>query len=139
MNMMSLLQQYPLVFAIAGLAVLVASCVFLYTLHKTLAAVSDKNRAMAPGLVWLNLIPLVNVVWLFYTVIKLRDSLRKEFEERRIEGGGDYGFALGMAMSVLNLCALIPALATVAFLAFLIVWIVYWVKIAGLKKALAPA
>ena len=40
---------------------------------------------MEPGFVWLNLIHLFSMFWMNWTVIKIRDSLQKEYEERYIE------------------------------------------------------
>ena len=42
------------------------------------------NRRMSPGLVWLTLIPLFGMVWQFFIVNKMADSLKAEFTTRNI-------------------------------------------------------
>ena len=53
---------------------------FLIHLQKLLNKCSVNNRAMEPGMVWLNLIPLFNLGWVFYTVFKVTESLKTEFK-----------------------------------------------------------
>ncbi len=110
---------------------------FLITLQGTLARVRQENREMDPGLVWLNLIPLFSLGWMFYTVIKIANSLRREFVSRgRPEPMDGYGFNLGIAMCICSCCGIIPFLGILAGLAGLVLWIIYWVKMAGYKREL---
>jgi hypothetical protein len=55
---------------------------FLLTLSRCLSRIQDHNRDMQPGLVWLNLIPCVYEIFIFFTVVWLVNSLRKEFRDR---------------------------------------------------------
>lgn len=41
--------------------------------------VRPENRLLAPGLVWLQLIPIFNYVWIFIVVRRISDSLAKEY------------------------------------------------------------
>lgn len=109
---------------------------YLLTLSKTLSVVSEKNRTMSPGLVWLNLIPVFVLGWHLYTVVMIRNSLRAEFQERNIADPGKGGFGVGMATSVLFVSSVIPYVGMVTGIAGLVFWIIYWVKIAGYKKRL---
>lgn len=68
---------------------------------KALQAVSPRNRAMSPGLVWLSLIPCFNVIWNFLVVTKVSASLEEEFADRRLRGGGDHGKHIGLTYCVL--------------------------------------
>jgi len=112
---------------------------YLLTLSKALQAVSEKNRAMSPGLVWLNLIPIFELGWHFYTVIMIRNSLGAELAERGVEDPGRGGYAMGMAASILAVCGILPYVGVLASIGALICWIIYWVKIAGYKnRLLAP-
>ena len=53
------------------LAVIILPTIFfLLHLQKLLNKCGETNRAMEPGLVWLNLIPLFNWGWIFYTIYK---------------------------------------------------------------------
>lgn len=125
-------------FWIGGLIGLVIYVLYLLTLFGTLQAVAPQNRRMEPGLVFLMLIPLFNLFWNFWVVIKLRDSLQAEFTARSLQGDG-FGYGVGLAMSILYICGIIPLLGLLALLAALICWIIYWVKMAGYKRQLKAA
>ena len=123
---------------VAVLAVyLIVMIFFLITLRDALRAVSPENRRMEPGQVWLLLIPLFNIIWQFFVVSRVADSLADEFWKRGIHGHeARPGHGVGIAYCVLGLCGWIPFLGTFASLAALICWIVYWVKIANYKSQL---
>src|SRR6266566_5053009 len=89
---------------------LVVIIFYLLTLQKALTRVREVRRAMSPGLVWLNLIPLFNLGWHIYTVIKVSESLAQEFDARQIKHDGKPGFAIGLAASILFITAIIPLL-----------------------------
>ncbi len=145
---------------------LVIAIFFLLTLHRALARCAPENRAMQPGLVWLNLIPCFNIVWQFVTVIKVADSLKNEFESRGLGRDETYGRTLGLTWLVLNLVGsiisnvgsfltnpalgggpppgqgpdftgLIVSLVSLPFsLGSLVLFIVYWVRIYGYSREL---
>jgi hypothetical protein len=71
---------------------LIIHVLFLLNLHRTLNAVSERNRELAPGLVWLSLIPLFNIIWNPIMVPKISNSLRREYEDRGWPTDGE-GFA----------------------------------------------
>ena len=119
------------------LVFLVVYVLFLMSLQKALTRCHPDNRAMQPGMVWLNLVPCLNVVWQFLTVIWVADSLDREFRDRRLRSDGDYGKGLGLASCVLNLLGNIPYIGLLFGLAGLVCFIVYWVKIAGISRQLA--
>jgi hypothetical protein len=121
---------------IVGLALLVVGILYLVTLMKTLNAVSPANRKMSPGLVFLLLIPFFNLVWNFFVVIYIRDSLKAEFETRQMRGTG-FGGGVGLAMCILAVVSLVPILPLLTSLAGFICWIIYWVQIAGYRRVLA--
>jgi hypothetical protein len=119
--------------SLVGLAVAVF---YLLTLQKCLNRVSPANRAMNPPMVWLNLIPLFNLVWGFITVLKIAESLVKEAQVRGLNMG-DGGKMLGLAYLILGICGIIPVLGVLCSLGALVCWIMYWVKIAGYSNQLA--
>lgn len=110
---------------------------FLLTLQKALSRCGRHNRTMEPGMVWLNLIPLFNIVWQFITVARVAESLKNEFRSRGWHRGEDYGNGVGMASCALRLCGIIPLLGPFLSLAGFICGIVYWVKIANYSSQLA--
>ena len=88
---------------------IIISILFLLTLQKCLSRVEPRNRAMEPGMVWLNLIPCVGMIWMFMTVSNIATSLRNEWRSRRWESYGEgFGQGVGMAYAVLSLISAIP-------------------------------
>ena len=61
------------------LAFLTPAFLFLRAQQMVLTLVRPENRRMDPGLVWLQLIPLLNWVWIFIVVRRIADSLAKQF------------------------------------------------------------
>ncbi len=118
--------------------VLVVFILYLITLMNTLNAVSPQNRRLTPGLVFLLLIPLFNLVWNFIVVTKIRDSLQAEFSARNLQAQG-FGYGVGLAMCILYIVSIIPLINLLAAPAALICWIIYWVQIAGYKNQLSKS
>jgi hypothetical protein len=119
---------------------LVPAIFYLLTLQKALNRCAPENRAMAPGLVWLLLIPLVNIVWHFFVVINIAKSLGAEFSKRGLAEEPEPGKKIGLIMCILACCGIIPLLGVLCSIGALVCWILYWVKIAGFSaKLAAPA
>ena len=131
MTIMIAIIIFALVMLVVGLAIAI---LFLRTLSRCLQRCSARNRTMEPGQVWLNLIPCFNIVWQFITVIRIEESIQNEFRDRGFRRELDYGKNLGMAYLILNLLGLIPYIGTLFSIAALVLFIMYWVKIAGISK-----
>lgn len=125
------------VFLIMVAILLLPAIFYLLTLQKALNRCSPENRAMEPGLVWLMFIPLFNLVWHFFIVTNLAQSLGAEFRKRGIAEEPAPGKGLGLAMCILACCGIVPFVNILTSLATLVCWIVYWVKIAGFSAKLA--
>jgi hypothetical protein len=117
---------------------LVIAILYLITLFNVLNAVAPANRKLEPGLVFLLLIPLFNLVWNFIVIGKLRDSLQAEYAARDLQGDG-FAYGVGLAMCILAVCGIIPIINLLAGIPALICWIIYWVKMAGYRKTLTAA
>ena len=123
----ALLALLPLVFIVCAI-LLVPTIFYLLTLQKALNRCSPECRAMNPGLVWLMLIPLFNIVWHFFIVLNMAKSLAAEFQKRGIAEDPSPGQTLGLVMCIANLiCGPVG----------LVCWIIYWVKIAGYSSKIA--
>jgi hypothetical protein len=133
-----------IIFFVVGV-VLIVAIFFLVTQQNVLKAIQPQNRTMSPGEVWLQLIPLFNFVWQFIVVSRISESISRElssntfsFEETQptqlYHKGNRPTYQIGMAMCILNLCAVIPVLATPASFACLICFIIYWVQLASFKN-----
>src|SRR3954447_3732126 len=115
------------------LCLLAAGIAYIVFLGKVLAKCSPSSRTMQPGMVWLLLVPLLHLILSFLVVSALADSLANEFSLRNIQAEDPKpGKTLGIAMAVCGVCSFIP------FVVFghLILWIVYWVKIADFSRRL---
>jgi hypothetical protein len=141
-----------LIVAVVLLVVLVIGICYLLTLQKALERVAPRNRLMEPWQVWLMLIPCFNLIWAFFIATKLPDSLRNEFRDRGRDDGGDYGKSIAMTRAVLGAVGVVlngvsrggPELAQVGGcvgliigLVDLVLFIVFWVKIANYSSQLA--
>jgi hypothetical protein len=113
---------------------------FLLNLQGLLERVSPANQKMGPGLVWLNFIPIFQLGWFVYTVIKVRDSVSAEFQSRGWLPDGDLGYNVGLTAGILWIAAVfigwIPFIGWVLPLAGVVCWIIYWLKISDLKHRL---
>jgi len=134
---------------VLGLAILVAF-MYLLTLQKALGRCAPPNRTMEPGMVWLNLIPLFGFFWMFKTVISIGDSLKREFADRNLDVGGDYGKSLGIWMAALQLGGTVlsnvgrvagsrapSGIGGLLSLVSIVLFIIYWVRIAGFSRIIA--
>jgi len=125
------------IFFVVILVALIPLIFYLIMLQNTLHLVSPELRKMPPGQVWLQIIPVFGIIWEFFVVGAVADSLRAEFHKRNIQvAEARPGYNLGMAMAILMVCSVIPSLGSIAAIAGLVCWIIYWVKIAGYKSML---
>lgn len=124
------------IFALIFLTMLIIYIFYLLSLSKCLKKVQPENRAMEPGLVWLSLIPVFSLVWNFFIVIQLKESLSNEFNSRRLPNDGDFGFGMGLTFAILTCVNNIPYLNLLTIIPTLIFWIIYWIKIVGYSKQL---
>jgi hypothetical protein len=132
------------------IAALVVAVFYLLTLQKALSRVARRNRLMEPGLVWLSLIPLIGLVWSFFIATRVPDSLRNEFRERGNDDLSDYGKRIGLANAILGVVVsaayLLWSVASSLWWAFIVIplvlvslvlFIIFWVRIAGYSRELA--
>ena len=137
------MDEVTIIRVVAGLffvAVLVVCVFFLLTLSRALRKCLPSSRTMQPGMVWLWLVPLLNLVWPFFVVFALSVSLANEFRARGIfNAEREPGKGIGIAMCVCGACAVIPLVNLLALPAHLVLLVIYWVKIAGYSRLLDEA
>ena len=120
-----------LLFMVFGVLFLLPAIFYILTLQKSLNKCAPSSRTLEPGLVWLFIVPLVNLVFNFFIVFGLAKSLRNEFNRRGMFVADPTPCqSIGLAMSICGCCSLIPFLGVLAALAQLVLWVIYWVKIA---------
>ena len=110
---------------------------YLLTLSRALEKCSPASRTMQPGMVWLMLIPFFGLIWNFFIVLALSNSLGREFPARGVtQLDPEPGKSIGLAMCVCMACGIIPVLGIVASLVSLVLWVVYWIKIVEFSRLL---
>lgn len=110
---------------------------YVLTLSRVLTKCSPASVTIEPGMLWLLLFPVVNLVWHFFVVTGMAKSLGNEFRTRNIPSLDPApGQSIGIAMCVCGACSIIPLLGFFAALACLVLWIVYWAKIAEFSRML---
>lgn len=110
---------------------------YLITLQTAFSRCSTECRTLSPGQVWLLLIPIFNLIWHFFIVINLSQSLANEFRKRGMVESSNPGKEIGLAMAILSVVSIIPYIGILTGIAALICWIVYWVKIAEFSSKIA--
>ena len=103
---------------------------YLLTLQRTLQEISSSNRKMQPEQVWLSLIPLFGIIWQYFIVSRLSDSLALELRERNValpERRPAYN--IGILFCILISLVIIPYLNFLATLAGLVCWVLYWLRV----------
>ena len=130
---MAVMAFLPVLFVI----VLLPTIFFLLTLQRALSRCALDSRTMSPGLVWLAIIPLFNLIWNFFIVNALAESLHREFTRRGIVAEPRPGRSVGLAYAILCALSLIPIVNFVTGIGAIVCWILYWVRIAGCSARIA--
>lgn len=103
---------------------------YLLMLQGVLKEISHENRKMPPEQVWLSLIPLFGIIWQYFIVIRLADSLALEFKKRNIWTEEKRpGYNIGIVYCILLSAGIIPYLGFLSALGGLVCWVIYWTKI----------
>ena len=117
---------YCVLFVLA-IATFIAHIVLFIRMSGVLSEVSQHNRKMEPGLVWLNLVPMLSTVWIILSVLWISDSLKAEYDEREMLGDSDFGKTMGIVFYVTTL---------VCFPIGLLVLFMYRTKLGGYLEEL---
>jgi len=138
----------PNILAITGPAALVFMAFFilvtafpvifyLLTLQGTLKEISSENRKMPPEHVWLSLVPLFGIIWQYFIVARMADSLYLECKKRNIYLSENRpGYNIGIAYCILITASIVPMLGFLAVLGGGVCWVLYWIKISEYRSRL---
>ena len=129
---------------LAGLCAYIA---FLITQQETLKAIQPQNRLIAPVMIWLQLIPIFQLGYQFIVVTKISNSIKKEIASWQSDSILGFENAqsveilrtrptheIGIAYCVMLCFSIFPVIGNFAAIAFLICWILYWVKLNEYKR-----
>lgn len=128
-------------------ALLIVYFLFLLNQQKTLEAINPLHRMINPNQVWLQLIPVFGMIWQFFTVSRIANSIRNQLSETNedsilgftdssaVKYNGELPtYSIGIAYCVLIVCSIIPLIGGFASIAALICFIVYWVQLSQFRK-----
>ncbi len=134
---------------VIGAVMLVVFVFFVMAQQKTLLAVSEEQRTLQPGQLWLQLIPIFGLVYQFTVIKGIADSLRNELETRnRISKLGiwDEGitdevnihptYATGKVYAIMVCVTMIPFVGFITWIFTLILWITYWGQLNKFRRML---
>ena len=113
-----------------GLAISIFVIYLLYTCHQRLP---KAFQLMEPGLAWLMLVPLFSIVWQFFVVLRLSTSYQNYFRAQNRGDVGDCGYTIGLIALILSCVSIIPYLGCLTSVASFVLWIIYLVKVVGLR------
>lgn len=123
--------------ATAVLVGLIIAIFYILTLVRALQKCAPQSRTMQPGMVWLLLIPLFGLVWHFFVVMGMSNSLGNEFRVRGMANAPqEPGKQVGLGMCICAVCGVIPYLGILASVAGLVLWVMYWMKMAEFSQML---
>jgi hypothetical protein len=127
---------FAAVFCLFALAIGVFVC---YQLYLTAERLPVANRKLVPGSVFLLLVPLVNMVWLFFVVLKLTEGYKQYFAGQSRTDVGDCGQGVGLGWAIAAIAIVLPVLHILAALAALVLMVLYLVKMSQLRALVTPA
>ncbi len=116
---------------------LVVSIVVCWMLYAAFERIPARFREMNSGLVWLLVIPCFSLVWNFFVFPKLARSFKAYFNSVGDPTVGDCGEQLGLFYAIADVCFLVPCVNHFAFLASIVLLIVYLIKVHELKRKIA--
>lgn len=112
-----------MVFVVVLFALQVVINIFYY---KCLNEVPEKYRVMKPPLVFLNLVPCLNLVWIFIVVNRISRSYQNFFatlDDPHVKNQyGDCAGRMGLAYALLSLLSSVPYIGCLSFFPNLIVF-----------------
>jgi hypothetical protein len=127
--------EIALILLILGVLI-VPTVLFLRTL-RTALHLTREHHGRSPNIVWVMLIPVLNVLWGFYLVNVVSNSLNAQLTRRGIERGSA-GLVAGMIWNAAGVVGIVVRgkAGDAVFLVSLFAALVYWVQVARLNRLL---
>lgn len=101
-----------------------------------LKRIPEPHRKQKPELSFLLLIPVFSLVWQFFVLPKIAESLQSYFAERADRPAGDMGASLALWCCICSILGFIPILGILAGLASFVLMIIFFAKVFGLTDNL---
>ena len=116
------------------LLLLIPQIFYILSLQKTLSSVDMSLRETSPNLVWLMLIPLFNIIWIFFLVVWINKGFEKMWDAGRLSQKTSAGFGVGLGFGISWIFCLIPGVNFIAWIPALVFWILHWIQISQANK-----
>jgi hypothetical protein len=120
-------------FAFLVIIPLIAFSFYIYAIKKTLAAIAPSCRTQKPGMAWLLLIPIFNVIWFFFLLQAIRQGFDAMLQKNLIPNTIDSGYHYGIAMGCCWVASFIPGLFFIAILPMFVFSILHWTKLTNAR------
>ena len=124
----------------AALLIIIPFVTFVFyirAISKTIKAIDPEYRTQAPGMAWLLLIPVFNVIWFFFLLKSIKTGFFRMYENRRINQPIDTGYTYGVAMGCCWAAIFIPKLIFIALIPMFVFSILHWTKLNNARKRLS--
>jgi hypothetical protein len=108
---------------------------YILSMQKALAAIDQDKRPIAPGLAWLYLIPIFNIVWIYFLVVYISRGYARMGEAGRLSRPTAGGFGVGLAFAICLSLTLVPGLNLLAIIPMIVLWILHWVQVHSAQQA----
>jgi len=110
-----------------------------YVIYAAQNRVPREHQKLEPALVWLLVVPVLQIVWIFMVAIKVPESLKSYFDAQEDATVGDCGRGVGLGWAICTIVSWIPFLGFITGLAALICMILFLVKVNELKNRIPLA
>jgi hypothetical protein len=118
-----------------------AVALYCRSLQRCLELIAPHHRVMKPSHVWLMYVPFYNITEDFFIIHAVTQSLRVEAQtNERLRGVRNFGAVSGFGWCAGQALALVPTrLGELAGIASLALWVVHWVTLGRMIRALNTA
>lgn len=118
--------------------VLVPMILYILSIQKSLGAIDEDKRSLSPGMAWLYVIPLFNLVWIFFLVSHLKRGYEKMHAEGRLTRQVTAGYGVGIGYGVCCVLSMIPVINMIVAIPMIVLWIMHWVGVSQATKSVIP-
>jgi hypothetical protein len=113
---------------------LVAFVFYIRAISKALAVIDPSYRTQPPGMAWLLLIPIFNVIWFFFLLKAIKNGYERMADARRFNQKIDTGYHYGIAMGCCWAAAFIPKLIFISIIPMFVFSILHWTKLNNARR-----
>ena len=113
---------------------LVAFVFYIRAISKALAVIEPAYRTQAPGMAWLLLIPIFNVIWFFFLLKAIKQGFETMSQARLFHQRIDTGYHYGIAMGCCWAASFIPKLIFASVIPMFVFSILHWTKLNNARR-----